>query len=403
MAFELLETSNFYGSPILLYEFLRVSGGANFYWRYNAIDVDVLDPDGNLYTATAISDDGVKQDGEATNSELNITMPVTEDFPAMFRTSGATPSDTVYVTVRRLHAGIISGYDNEARVMWVGTVSGMTQLDEVKVRITCATIVASFKRGGLRLSWTRGCPYALYDSQCKVNPEDFKTTTTIGSFTGNSITAAGLTALEDGYFDGGYLEWTTSTVLWRTGTDVGGIGSDGVVAMNPGDVMRPTDFVRSPSNEFALVFLENGNVILTQNEITTLWQTDTAESGADSFALQEDGNLVLYAGSTVLFATDTKGDIGDTLVLQDNGDLALYPLRPRRAGIVERRGIKSHVGDTVILLGSTFGLLPGQSLNFFPGCRRTRQVCNDKFNNILNFGGFPDTPGKSPFSGDPVF
>lgn len=276
-AFDDTEESNYQGTPILMYDFFRTSGGVDYHWRYNTSDANIV-YSGNTYKATAISDDGVKQDSEASNSELNITMPVTDDFPQMFRGDGSTPSNTVYVTIRRIHLG-----ETEARVFWVGTITGLTQEDEVKAKISCQMLLASFKRGGLRLSYTRGCPHALYDSQCKMDPEDFKVAAAVVTITGTAIEVQDISAYPSGYFDGGYFEWTLAS------------------------------------------------------------------------------------------------------------------------GLVETNGIRFQVGSVLTVQGLTFGLNEGDIINLFPGCRRTRQVCNDKFNNILNYGGFPDTPGKSPFSGDPVF
>jgi len=403
--FDTIEVSNYLGTPILLYDFLRTSGGTDYHWRYCSSDKDVL-YNSVVYKATAISDDGVKQDTEATNSELKITMPITDDFPQMFRGRGSTPSDSVLVTLRRLHVGTDpstapgvalwatgtnvstsdgsvvalgpgasmapgdsidspsaeftlafqtdqnvvltqhgtsgdtvlwatatdgSGADtfimqtdgnlvlyasgtpvwstatngntdaslvlqndgnlvvysasseSDARVFWVGNVIGLSQQDEVKAEITCSMLLASFKRGGLRLSYTRGCPHALYDSQCKMNPLDFQVSDLLVSFTGNSLTMTDLSAYPNGHFNGGYLEWTMSS------------------------------------------------------------------------------------------------------------------------GLVERRGIRTHADNVLTISGSTIGMEAGMTIYMYPGCRRTRAVCNDKFSNILNYGGFADMPGKSPFSGDPVF
>jgi uncharacterized phage protein (TIGR02218 family) len=279
--FDTIEQSNYLGTPILLYDFMRTSGGVDYHWRYNSSDSDILYAT-NVYTATAISDDGVKQDTELANSQLNIVMPIEDDFPQMFRGAGGTPSDTVIVTIRRIH--MITD-PLEAKVFWVGTVTGITQADEVKATLSCDMLLASFKRGGLRLSYTRGCPHALYDPQCTMNPADFIVTRDIVSITGNTIEVTDLSAggFDSGYFDGGYLEWTLAS------------------------------------------------------------------------------------------------------------------------GLVERRGIKTQVNNTITIQGAAFGMLVGDSLNMYPGCRRTRNVCNDKFSNILNYGGFADMPGKSPFSGDPVF
>jgi uncharacterized phage protein (TIGR02218 family) len=72
-------------------------------------------------------------------------------------------------------------------------------------------------------------------------------------------------------------------------------------------------------------------------------------------------------------------------------------------GTYERRGIKKHVADTFQIFGSTDGITVGKAVVAYPGCARTAIVCNGKFNNIENYGGFPHIPGKSPFDGDPVF
>lgn len=41
-------------------------------------------------------------------------------------------------------------------------------------------------------------------------------------------------------------------------------------------------------------------------------------------------------------------------------------------------------------------------LEMAPGCDLRRDTCNAKFANLLNFGGFPDIPGRNPFGGGSV-
>lgn len=72
-------------------------------------------------------------------------------------------------------------------------------------------------------------------------------------------------------------------------------------------------------------------------------------------------------------------------------------------GVVERRGIESHAGAVLGLLDLAFELSAGMTVSVYPGCNRTIAVCNSKFGNKNNYGGQPHMPGKSPFSGDPVF
>lgn len=277
MTYDLREHSIADGAPVKLYEFHRSSAGVDLYWRYNSSDQDITHS-GSVYKAVAISDDGIKQSGEAASSDFIVTMPAIEDFPQMFHGQGPVPSDQIFLTLRRIHTD-----DSEARVAWIGTVSGVSQPDEVQVKITCATLATSFRRGGLRLSYTRQCPHVLYDSQCLAISTDFDVFATVDTVAGNVITSSGFAVVADRYFDGGFITWN------------------------------------------------------------------------------------LPSGAT------------------------------------ERRFIKSHIGSTIVILGTTIGLAVADTVDVFAGCDHTRQTCQDKFDNLANYGGFPHTPGKSPFSGDPVF
>lgn len=67
------------------------------------------------------------------------------------------------------------------------------------------------------------------------------------------------------------------------------------------------------------------------------------------------------------------------------------------------RAITGHAGNTVALLGGTFGLEVGDTFTAYPGCARTAEECNAKFNNLPNFGGIRHLPQRSPFDGNPVF
>lgn len=73
------------------------------------------------------------------------------------------------------------------------------------------------------------------------------------------------------------------------------------------------------------------------------------------------------------------------------------------SGEVERRGIEQHAGAELNLLDLTVDLGVGMVVKVYPGCGRNIEVCDSKFNNKDNYGGQPHMPGKSPFSGDPVF
>lgn len=280
MTFAVIEPSNYDGIPILLYEFRRVSGLVTAYWRYTSADEDiVLGVD--TYKSVAISDGGITQSAEAPASAFQITMPVVEDIVQMFNNSVYVPSDELFLYVRRLHAG-----DTDAAIVWVGNVTSVNQISEVAGRITGQTLSTSFQKPGLRLGYSRECPYSVYDKQCSLNPELFKVDGVVSDVNGDVIAA---------------LEWAAPLVA------------------------DPTIF---------------------------------------------DGGFIKWV----------RGD-----------------------GLTEKRGIISANTDELTILGLPIGLSAGMTVSAYPGCQRFRQICQDRFDNLTNYGGFAHEPGKSPFDGDPVF
>jgi uncharacterized phage protein (TIGR02218 family) len=214
VAFSTYERSIFAGRPVQLYEFLRTSGGVDYYWRYNGSDRD-LTYLGETYAATAISDEGVKQTGEAVSSQFQITLPATVGFCDDFRASGPPPSDNIWAKVFRAHAQDIASIDTDlpvvgnAAVVWVGSVDGMVQTTDIEAHLNCSTLATSFQRKGLRYTWMKNCPHVLYaELTCKVDREAFRVDADPTVVVGNAITAAVFGEFEDGWFLGGFIEYT---------------------------------------------------------------------------------------------------------------------------------------------------------------------------------------------------
>jgi uncharacterized phage protein (TIGR02218 family) len=61
------------------------------------------------------------------------------------------------------------------------------------------------------------------------------------------------------------------------------------------------------------------------------------------------------------------------------------------------RFIVGHTGTTIRLWRAMPGLAAASSVTLYPGCNRTLGVCNERFNNALNYGGFPWLPNTNPF------
>lgn len=276
MSYDSYARSNYKSKPVHLYEF---SMGSN-YWRFTSGEIPrTIDIAGVpcVFDPTAISDQGIRQSGDAKSNAMKITLPARTEFLSLFR--GQPISETLWVTIRRLE---IDDASKEAPVVWLGTVSSFKG-GNVDVELSCFLLTASFNRQGLRLSWTRQCPHSLYDRNCRVNKADFAVSFQVDALGGNTITASALDGYADGYFSYGFFEWE---------------------------------------------------------------------------------------------------------ILPD---------------VLERRAVERHAGGVLTVLGSTEGLTIGDWVTVYPGCDLTTQTCENKFNNLSNFGGVPAMPGKSPFDGNPVF
>jgi len=65
--------------------------------------------------------------------------------------------------------------------------------------------------------------------------------------------------------------------------------------------------------------------------------------------------------------------------------------------------VVSHLGDKVTLNSPMQGVADNVAVKLAPGCDLGITTCRTKFNNLINHGGFPFIPNKSPFGGASVW
>lgn len=289
MAFNDIEVSTQAGRPAALY---RMDWGATS-WFYTSADREIKRQElvnGEMvevtYEPKAMNDNGMVQ-GRSTENDFQVDGP--SDLPIVRLFRGSPPSETIWLTVRRKHVG-----DDDAPIHWKGTVWNLKRPTDAKVSILGRPLSASLRQTGLRLCWTRECPHFLYDSECKVDPADFRVHGTVVEISGTAITIDIDAAQDPGYFRGGFVEWAAS--------------DDGTLERR---------------------FVEDDAMVS--------FQSDPANPATEILAL-----------------------------------------RLRVFGLVDFVA----VGDDAWV---------------YPGCSRTSAVCESKFNNLANYGGFEDMPGESPF------
>lgn len=197
MAYNYFETSVDQGRPLFLYRF---SLGESV-WRYTSADSDVV-LGSDTWTAVPISDDGMKQTGEAVTEAMTITAS-SKITPAQMYLS-YPPSRQIQVSILALHDG-----DTETRAVYAGEVTQCNVTQPGTVKLTCETLSATMAREGLRLTWQRSCPYALYDPvTCKVNKTAFSAAALVTAQESNVLTVPSLSSFAAGYFSGGFVEWS---------------------------------------------------------------------------------------------------------------------------------------------------------------------------------------------------
>lgn len=205
MSFYAEEISNQGGSPTRLYEFDR----EGIRWRFTSADRDI-EWGGSTFTAIAMKDDGITQSGEAQANTFSVTMP--DDNPIVELYRSTPPSDTVFLTVRDVHE--FDGVQ-EAPVQWVGFITDIQRPTAGQATVVCAALSASFQRPGLRLTWMRTCPHALYDASCRVDKAAYRVNGAVATVTGTTVTAPALAGYPDDHFSGGFLEWAIAPGVYE--------------------------------------------------------------------------------------------------------------------------------------------------------------------------------------------
>lgn len=201
MTYAAVETSAQSGRPVELYEFVSGSDA----WLYTSADGDVS-YGGNTYAAVPIARGEVEATSETARLALDITCDRSIGVLDLFLT--LPPDQIVAVTLRRLHAG-----DGESITLWMGRVLNVSWNNEA-AEIHCESVYTSLKRVGLRRLYQKGCPHVVYGPGCNVDRASFKATKTVSTVSGVTLTFSAIGA-SDGYFAGGYMDWTSSGATHR--------------------------------------------------------------------------------------------------------------------------------------------------------------------------------------------
>ncbi len=209
MSFQNFETSLQNGQPIRLYQFQRGS----MKWGYTSANQNITHQTVVFRSVEGgISDDGIRQTENTSSDMLTLTVPQSLDVAQMYRV--VAPGQTIDVTVFDLHYG-----DDGFLVSWMGFIVGVRFKDQISAAIQCKNLSASLERTGLRKAWGRLCQHQLYSEACQVPRNSFKAVANIDRLDGVNIGFAPAAGKANGYYAGGYIEWTSQYGLEQRGIE----------------------------------------------------------------------------------------------------------------------------------------------------------------------------------------
>lgn len=164
-------------------------------------------------------------------------------------------------------------------------------------------------------------------------------------------------------------------------------------------------FENDSDEEFVLMFF--GNVVKVQPSMltTTLVCADeftTLEDGGLSKMIQRNCDYTVFHGGCGLNIVDFQVAGNVTVIGSAALTIPVAGAKPAKyfnGGSIELNGsrqyIRQHNGELIYLMGTLPGLQEEFDLNgivpviLAPGCNKSIQECRLKFNNTLNYGGFP--------------
>ena len=197
MAYKLNELSRYLSRPDEFYQF-HIIGGATY--RYTPMRLPVF-YQGFEFTPKAIrrGDFTFKKDFSGEDS-MDIQVQADLDILSNFKI--IVPRRTMMITIFRRHRG---DDDLDVVSIFTGRVRGCSW-EGAKATLSCDSMQAMVKRGGLNLWYQVDCNHFVYDAGCGLQKADWRVTGPLQSLAGNRVTCSAFATLPDGTLKHGFIE-----------------------------------------------------------------------------------------------------------------------------------------------------------------------------------------------------
>lgn len=207
MTYAGFETSTESGQPLEL--FLFELSGAEFPFN-NGESEETFNA--TIYKPEAIKRGSIANEADKSSQQVNITVPVTNEFAQLYL--GVPPGERSSVEIFQRHRTDTPGLETVS--IFQGLVSTVTfAKDGKEAVIVCRPLSSTGERATPRRTFQGLCNHVLFDDRCTLNEVDFEETGTVTVVSGRNVTITGLTNVGGGsdYWENGYVEFANERRL----------------------------------------------------------------------------------------------------------------------------------------------------------------------------------------------
>jgi len=196
MTYQSDEISVHDAQPVELYD-INLRDSAT-YWRYTSARNDI-EYSGNTYVATAgLHRDEIDEIDDVLKTELKIIFPSNHAFSNLFMLN--IPDGTLDIVIYRGHGTNFVQY-------WDGVIKTVNPIDGAdSASVVCGPHTDALQAPFMLRTFSRLCEVPLYGSACGVTEASYKSTCSLDTVSGTTLTSTDFSAEADDYFKGGYVE-----------------------------------------------------------------------------------------------------------------------------------------------------------------------------------------------------
>lgn len=192
------ETSDYSGEPIWLFDFVI---GTRHY-RYTTAETEQT-YDFQLWQPAAIERARKQISDRLDDARMDITCD--RELDVVLRLRVPPLPSPCRVKILKTHRGETDWIQD-----WAGVVTRVG-LGMAEATLRCTAEIALNDVQSHRLYFSTNCPYVVYDEHCQADRQLFRTLGTVSAISGLDVTVPAVSALADGRFTGGMLEWQHPT------------------------------------------------------------------------------------------------------------------------------------------------------------------------------------------------